>query len=602
MSTIIFYLFFRLTFVVNGVILSPMLLRPYQEQLENDIYASWNAGNRNVLAVLPTGGGKTIIFAHILKNHQGAACVIAHRQELVLQISQALACQNIKHRIIGPRPVVKIAVNNHMSGLGRSYYDPFASCAVAGVDTLTSIRRNHGRNRDLFPWSNSVTLWIQDETHHLLTSNKWGKAVAMFPNARGLGVTAVSARADGNGLGAHNDGVFHDLVVGSDMRSLINTGYLTDYRIFAPQSDINLGTVPISDVTGDYNQFRLKIAVKKSRIIGDVVEHYNKIASGMLGITFASDVEAAINIADQFNSAGVPAAMICAKTSDFDRISLLRKFKCRELLQLVNVNLFGEGFDLPAIQVVSFARPTQSYPVFVQQFGRGLRIMFNNQPKNYDQLTNEQRRAVIAASYKPTAIIIDHVGNVIRHGLPDAPRTWNLERRDKRAKPENNEIPLRGCPNCTSVYPRIYKICPWCGFTSIPTVRSGPEHVDGDLTELDAGVLAKMRGAIKRVDMHPEIYRSELAAKYVPIIGQMANVKRHVKRQDAQTALRSSMAWWAGLQRSLGRCDSESYRRFYFKFGTDVFTAKTFNVIEAGDLQKQIEDEMSKDGNRDTGK
>lgn len=542
-----------------------MELRPYQKDSISAIYQSWANGCENVLAVLPTGGGKTVIFSEVIRAHTGPSCAIAHRQELVSQISIALARNGIKHRIIGPKNVVKLVVNLHMMELGRSYYDPSASCGVAGVDTLVK------RGSELYNWLNSVTLWVEDEAHHVLEENKWGTAAKMFPNAKGLGVTATPVRADGKGLGRHTDGLMDDMVEGPTMRDLINMGFLTEYRIFAPPSDIDLSTVDISKATGDYSKTQMVNAVRKSHVVGDVVSHYLRIAPGKLGITFATDVETATNIAEQFNAQGVPAQVVSAKTPDADRIAVLRKFKNRELLQLVNVDLFGEGFDLPAIEVVSMARPTQSYALFAQQFGRALRILPG----------------------KTEALIIDHVGNVLRHGLPDAPRSWSLERREKRAKSDTSDvIPVKACPQCTAVYERIYKECPFCGFTPLPMARSGPEFVDGDLTELSPEALAAMRGEVDEVDMELEAFRAILAAKRVPQIGQMSLVKKHAQKQETQRILREAIAWWGGHQRAAGREDSESYRRFYFKFNIDVLSAQALGTKDATALAERINSDI----------
>jgi superfamily II DNA or RNA helicase len=244
-----------------------------------------------------------------------------------------------------------------MAEYGRSYYDTTATVAVAGVQTLVR------RGEMLGHWLGGVSLVVQDESHHLLSGNIWGKAANMFPNAKFLGVTATPCRADGKGLGAVADGIFEKMVIGPDMRTLIGMGYLTDYRIFAPPSDLDLSNVKIG-AEGDYTRPGLKKAIEKSHITGDVVKHYKRIADGKLGITFAVDVETASNIAAQFNAAGVPAEVLSAKTPDLMRHQVIQRFKNREILQLVNVDLFGEGFDLPALEVVSMARPTESFALY----------------------------------------------------------------------------------------------------------------------------------------------------------------------------------------------------------------------------------------------
>jgi DNA repair protein RadD len=561
-------------------------IRPYQAEAERQVYDAWRSA-RNVALVLPTGSGKTVIFTDIIRQHNGPSCAIAHRQELVSQISLALAREGVRHNIIGPPSIIKLCVSQHMAEIGTSYYDLYSPCAVAGIDTL--IRRTD----KLRTWAQSVTLWVMDEAHHLLRENKWGEGISIFPNARGLGVTATFVRTDGKGLGRHTDGVFDTIITGPTARQLINEGYLTDYRIFAPKSDIDLSDVPISIATGDYTLPKLKIAVRKSRIVGDVVDHYIRIAMGKLGVTFATDVETAGEIAVKFNVAGIPTEMVHAETPPRERIATIQRFRNREILQLVNVDLFGEGFDLPAVEVVSMARPTKSYGLYVQQFGRGLRVMVS--PTLCDKwatFTNTERRGYISASGKPHAIIIDHVNNVDPraggHGLPDTSRQWTLSRREKRESSLTNVTPIRVCPACTGVYSRYLSICPYCGQMVQPARRDGPDFVDGDLTELDATTLAKMRGEVDKIDMPVEDFRAHLTDRHVPPLGIMANVKRHAATQSAQMLLRNTIAWWAGYQRAAGRSDSESYKRFYIDFGVDVMSAKVLHEANAQMLNEKI--------------
>ena len=559
--------------------------RPYQSALVDDIRAAWQQGHDNPIAVLPTGGGKTVVFSGIAAAEGGPVCAIAHRQELVGQMSLSLARYGVMHRIIGPPAVIKRAIASHVEETGQSFYQPHASVAVAGVDTL--IRRHDA----LAAWLPRVGLWIIDEGHHVLEGNKWGTAVEMFPNARGLLVTATPTRADGKGLGRHADGVADVLVTGPTMRELINDGWLTDYTIYAPPGDYHRP----DDVgsTGDFKPAAVKASIRKSHIIGDVVTHYQRIAPGRLGVTFASDVESATDIADQFNASGIPTAVVSAKTPDSERAAILRKFRRRELTMLVNVDLFGEGFDLPAIEVVIMARPTESFSLYAQQFGRALRLMLTGPTPD----TVQGRLAAIAASGKPRAIIIDHVGNVIRHGLPDARREWTLDATERNSRGSAEDaVPLRSClnPECMQVYERFHPACPFCGDHPVPASRSAPEFVDGDLTELDAETLARMRGEVEAVDLPADEYRAQLAAKKCPTIGQHAHVKRHLAQQEAQTALREAMALWAGHHKAQGRSDAESYRRFYLRFGIDALSAQALNTAEAGELTGKVMEDVGR--------
>lgn len=569
-------------------------LRPYQATIKAAVFQHWNEGRRNVLVKSPTGSGKTVLFADVVRTVDRAAAVIAHRSELVSQTSLALAREGVRHRIVGPDSLRRNCVSLHMDRLGQSFYDPGARVGACGVDTLV------GRDAKADPWFSQVGLWVQDEAHHVLRGNKWGDAAAMFPNAYGLGVTATPARADGKGLGLAADGLFEAIVQGPEMRDLIDSGYLTDYRIFAPPSDVDYSEVTVT-ASGDYSPAKLRAAVHASdKIVGDVVKHYLKIARGKLGVTFAVDVESAKEIAAAFKAAGVPAEIVSAKTPDLLRAQILRRFERREVLQLVNVDLFGEGFDLPAIEVVSMVRKTESWPLFVQQFGRALRLMIDPAlAARWDSFTNDERRAHIAASGKPVALIIDHVGNVIRHGLPDAPRNDGLNARERRSSGPSDAIPLRACANenadgmgtpCASVYKRFHKVCPYCGFYPEPPARSAPEFVDGDLYELDPEVLAAMRGKVAMIDGAPRV------PQHLDAIAQAGVRKTHQARVTAQQFLRELIALWAGWQTAQGFDDSQGYRRFYHAFGIDVLSAQALGKPEAETLSLKIKSVLDQHG------
>lgn len=538
-----------------------MQLRDYQQKLVTDVYEAWNEGATNVLAQLSTGGGKTVIFSTIVAQTKEPSIVIAHRVEIVAHISLTLARHKIRHNIIAQKESIKGIIALHMSEFKRSYYDPQALCNVAGVDTLV-------RLDEYTPWFKRIQLVVQDEAHHVLKANKWGKAAALFPNARGLYPTATPDRADGNGLGRHADGLIDKLVLGPPMRTLINLGHLSEYHIVVPPNDLDLSEVTTS-AGGDFSPPKLSKAVHKSRITGDVVQSYLKFAKGKLGVTFAVDIEAAVQICAEFNAHGVPAEVISSKTPAHLRTQIMRRFEKREILQLVNVDILGEGVDVPAIEVVSMARPTQSYSLYCQQFGRALR------------------------PGKPRATIIDHVGNCLRHGLPDdLRRRWTLDRREKRSKTAVKDfIALRSCLNteCLAAYVRTLKKCPECGHYPEPAGRSSPEMVDGDLIELDAKTLARMRGEIIRIDDAPRI------PQHLDPIAQLAVAKRHTARQRGQQLLRDEIAAWAGFYKAANRTDSEIYRLFYLSFGIDVASAQVLNVKDAEKLQNEIKkaiDEM----------
>ncbi len=522
-------------------------LRDYQQDAVNAIYQSWQAGNKNVLAVLPTGAGKSVIMSNIVgeftNRHQHCA-VIAHRNELVSQMSCHLARAGVVHRIIASNSTVAQITRKHHKLFGKSFINPSTFTAVVGVDTLIS------RYESMKDWARQIDLWVQDESHHQLRTNKWGRALELFSNARGLGVTATPARADGQGLGRSADGFMDDMIIGPTTRYLIEHGYLADYEIVCPKSDINLNGVELSK-NGDWSNQALRKAAKKSRIVGDVVQNYCLYALGRKAIVFATDVETADEIANDFNVHGVKAVSLNGNSQTAFREQSIEGFAEGNVQVLVNVDLFDEGFDVPSCDVIIMARPTASLGKYLQMIGRGLRP----QPGK-------------------TALVIDHVSNVLRHGLPDKPRQWSLNRRNKRSKQlkDPDEIELTVCKHCLKPYEKFRTVCPYCGFEKPlpdPHARS-IEMVEGDLVLLDKQTLEKMRA--KTLLESPSDVGRRVAAVAGPIAGRgVAN--RQQEKIGAQTALRTVIEQWAGIERFKGFNDREIHRKFYLLTGLDVLSA-----------------------------
>lgn len=443
----------------------------------------------------------------------------------------------------------------------------------------------------------------------------------MFPNARGLGVTATPARPDGRGLGTNNDGMMDTMVRGPDMRYLIQAGYLTPYRIFAPPSDVNYSNVAVT-ASGELSTPQLSAAVHASKqFVGDVVDHYLRIAPGKLGITFCVDVASCVEIAAEYRLRGVPAEVINAETPPALRAAIMRRFRAREILQLVNVDILGEGVDVPAVEVVSMARRTASLVVYRQQAGRVLRLLLPVALRGaWDTYTDEQRRRFIAEGQKPFGIIIDHVGNVAMHGLPDSHKDWSLDRREKRGRGDapNDVEPTRTCLNkdtgrdgsmipCLFSYSRILgPECPECGFVHVPAKRDGPEYVDGVLVEIDPEVIERMNADVAAVYApFPEVATFH-ANPFQPVPGQLAAMKRHydqheagaaehAARQAAQATLRPVMATWGGWRTHEGDDVATMQRRFYYSFGLDVLSAQALGSDEAATLAGRIRAVLSRE-------
>jgi len=536
--------------------------RPYQHRLMSDVHDAWNNGAQNVIPRLDTGGGKTHILARIHTDHQGYSIVIAHRHELVGQISKALAREGVYHKIIAADKTIKGIMQDHIIDFGRSYYEANARVHVASVDTLV-------RSPDLQKLSKQITLWTVDEAHHLVLDNKWHTAIAGFTNknVKGLMPTATPVRADGKGLGRppHGDGVADVMVEGPPMRWLIEQGYLCDYDVACPPSDLEMIGDP--GASGDWSTKQLRDAVRRSHIVGDVVSTYMSLAPGRLGITFSTDTETAREIADQYNAAGVRAETLFGTTDPGVRRTLLRRYANREILQLVVVDIVSEGFDLPAMEVASSIRKTESLSLYMQQFGRVLRPLPG----------------------KGRALYIDHVGNIVRHqGTPDKPRVWSLSRRDRKSR-GNAGIPLRTCLECWKPYERFKVKCPHCGAEPPPPAARGtPEIVEGDLHILSPEALARLRGLVARAELDPVDYGRALYAQHVPAIGVSAGVNRQRENLAARVALKDSMARWGGIWHKQGLDDREIQKLFWFTFNIDVLTAQTLNAHDSTELDNKI--------------
>jgi DNA repair protein RadD len=539
-------------------------LRPYQQTVQDEMFEHWRSGQRNVLGVMPTGAGKSVLVSNTVRKfdaQRSTSLIMAHRRELVGQMSLHIARQGVRHRLIAPKDVVSAIMAEHRRELGgQCFINPSAQTAVGGVDTIVS------RLDALKTYLQSVDFLVADESHHVVytgpvhnieNGNKWAKVFEACTRALGLGVTATPQRGDGKGLGRDSDGVFDAMVVGPQMRELIDMGALTDYEIVCPPSDFDMSRLREGDE--DFTRASLKEASNNSpKLVGDIVENYVKYAFGKRAVVFATDVETSGKIAAQFNAWGIPAASISAETDSGVRDDVIRRLRDGRLWVVCNVDLLGEGFDLPAIEVVIMARPTASLAVYMQQFGRALRPLAG----------------------KRFGLVIDHVSNIKRFGFPDKPRTWSLDRRQKRAPKEKDPelIDVLVCPNTGRPYEAIHvAACPHCRLPDgtpgnhVKPAGTGPvraiEVVAGDLTRLTADDLAALRAAMQLPDPNT-IDLSGLS-------GGAAAGQRNIAyaRIQAQRELSDAIAEWAGVQRhGHGRDDSEIHRRFYHATGIDVLS------------------------------
>lgn len=274
------------------------------------------------------------------------------------------------------------------------------SCAWVG--SIVSALRHGPKSSDLL---------IIDEAHRA-AAKTYLEILAKYNTARILGLTATPLRTDGRGLCE----VFQSIVEGPSIRDLITAGYLVPCRAFEAPDAALAALSRVKKVRGDYEPRELSKVMNRPRLVGNIVREYLKNSSGQRAVAFAVNVEHSRALEKAFLRKGIRAIHIDGRASEGCREAALRALAAGEIDVLCNVNLFTEGWDCPAVSCIIMARPTASLTLFLQSVGRGMRL----------------------CEGKKELIVLDHAGNIARHGYPDElPRDpWSLENLRQRAKRE----------------------------------------------------------------------------------------------------------------------------------------------------------------------
>lgn len=405
-----------------------MQLRPYQSDLIEGARNAMRQGSHKILIVAPCGAGKTILSTFMSSEHVqrgGSVLFLAHRRELLEQAEETFqrAGQSLK--------------------------------GISIMSVQTAARRV---DRIIKP-----TMVLLDEAHHA-AAGTWQTILTAFPDAYVVGLTATPCRLDGKGLGD----VFERMVQGVTTEWLIENNYLSPYRYYAPQLANADG---IRTVAGDYNKQAVADLMDTPAIIGDAVEHYKKIVPGKQAIIYCASIDHSKHTAAAFTAAGYPASHLDGDTPKEERKQIIQDFRDRKILLLSNVDLLGEGFDVPACDATIMLRPTQSTALYIQQSMRCMRYVEGK-----------------------TAIIIDHVGNCGRHGFPDDERDWKLTTSKTKKRDKIDGPTFLTCENCYAVYTPPPAECPYCGEPASHKQRRELEQQTGNLNE----ITKEMREAAKR--------------------------------------------------------------------------------------------------------
>jgi superfamily II DNA or RNA helicase len=436
-------------------------LRPYQQQLLEDIRSAMRQGHRRVLAVMPTGSGKgTTISAMVAsaaaRNHR--VLILAHRAELIADLSTRIHGFGISHGIIA-------------AGYREDLRQPVQ---VGSVQTVV-------RRLDRIPEPSMI---IQDEAHHLIASNMWGKVIGAWPKAYLIGKTATPERLSGEGLGEGHGGFFSAMVQGPDAAWLTEQGFLVPARIFAPPG-IDLSGIKRFDTRKGHQQS--EEILRQGQAMGDAVSHYRRTIEPVhngTAIAFCCSVAHADAVAEAFRAQGISAARLDGSMDRGARRRLIADLGAGVVKVLTSCDIISEGTDIPSVTGAMLLRPTDSLGLHLQQIGRVLR----------------------PSPGKPYAVINDHVGNTLRHGRPTDPRDWNLEGQTKRKRAVSDALPIKVCDSCFSAIPSASPSCPECGHVFPQAARRELATIEGELQELTASVIARE----KRNDVARARTREEL--------------------------------------------------------------------------------------------
>jgi DNA repair protein RadD len=420
-------------------------LRPYQTDVVGEFERTVEAGRKRIMLVAPTGSGKTVIAAEIIKRvverHQNVL-VLAHRREIITQTSGKLTDHGIRHGVI-------------QAGL-ENLLRPMESVQVASVQTLW-VRAIRSEAMPLPP----ADLLIIDEGHHC-PANTYTKIIAAYPNAALLGLTATPCRGDGRGLG----GIFETLIECPQIPELIEGKYLVRSRVYAPVDPDLRG---VKTQAGDYVETQLADRMDRPKLVGDIITHWFKYGERRRTVAFACSVGHSIHIRDEFIRGGVRAEHIDGSTPKDQRDATLARLASGETEVVSNCMILTEGFDCPDIGCIVLARPTKKMGLYRQMIGRGLR----------------------PANGKSDVVILDHSGAVFRHGLPEDRVEWTLDPDRRATAPEHQkrqgarESKLIECMQCSTL--RVGgKPCPHCGFLPQRPAKY-VAHVDGDLGLVKSG-------------------------------------------------------------------------------------------------------------------
>lgn len=409
-----------------------MELRPYQRDAVNGCIASLRDAC-SALAVMPTGCGKTIVFAETIRLAAKRCLVVAHREELIRQAARKVEIMT------GEKPSIEMAEERSY----EPYFGMKSKVVVASVQTLNARHRLGKRMNRFTP--DEFSLLVVDEAHHSV-ADSYQSVINYFKTNRSLKIIGVSATPDRSDRLALGD-VFDKVAYKYELRQAVEDGWLVPIKQRVIRVD-SLDFSGVNKVAGDLNQRQLAEVMEYEKNLHGVVGPTIELTGDKKTIVFASSVQHANRIAEIINRHKPAAArMLCGKTPKDLRAAMISDYALGKFQYLVNVGITVEGFDDPGVEVIVMARPSSSRALVAQQVGRGTRPLveaFEGLPSDHSPESCKSRRLAIAASRKPHCEVIDFVGNSGRHKLVYASDILGGESKD-RAREIVREKQLNDC-------------------------------------------------------------------------------------------------------------------------------------------------------------
>ncbi|MCM8735971.1 DEAD/DEAH box helicase [Azospirillum sp. A1-3] len=413
-------------------------LRPYQERAIISLRESLKSGKKRPVLQLPTGGGKTRVAGEIVRMARAKGKRVMFTVPSLSLVNQTVA----SFQRDGIAEIGVIQADHEMT-------DPNQPVQVATIQSLSRRKRP------------DVDLVIVDEAHTMFRAFlEWIASDEM----KDIPVIGLSATPWAKGMGKHYD----DLIVCATLKDMIDQGYLSPFKVFAP-SHPDLSGVSVSK--GDYAVGELADVMSKPKLVADVVDTWIKMGDGRPTLAFCVNRAHARHVQDSFEAAGIPCGYVDAFTEMDERERISQKFHAGAYKVVANVGTLTTGVDWD-VRCIIDARPTKSEALFVQIYGRGLRT----------------------APGKADCIILDHADNYTRHGFVTDIHHESLDDGSVRTASKRKGALPKECPKCTFLKPPKVAQCPCCGFKPEGSPRSDIETEDGDLSEIVRGKGTKATG------------------------------------------------------------------------------------------------------------